>query len=120
MRLGWQRCSKSPAALLLFDRMFQEHLDNGELYDHILRQGRLSEVEAGRLFGQVVSAIQHCHQRGVVHRDLKPENILLKKREGGGSEGGDYDLKLVDFGLANYYDVTQDSSLKSLRTQCGQ
>jgi len=90
--------------------LVMEHLAAGELYDHILQQGRLSEQEAARLFGQVVGAIQHCHQRGIVHRDLKPENILLT---------GSGDLKLVDFGLANYFDVRADFATKSLRTQCG-
>jgi serine/threonine protein kinase len=50
--------------------LVMEHLAAGELYDHILQQGRLTEAEAGRLFGQVVSAIQHCHQRGIVHRSV--------------------------------------------------
>ena len=38
-----------------------EHLPHGELYDYILAKGRLTEAEAARLFGQVVSAIQHLH-----------------------------------------------------------
>ena len=83
--------------------LVMENLPHGELYDYILSKGRLDEKEAKRLFRQVVEAIAHCHGRGIVHRDLKPENILLVKREGG--EGGgkeEVDVKLVDFGLANY------------------
>lgn len=90
--------------------LVMEHLSYGELYDYILSQGRLSEAESGRLFGQVVSAIGLCHDLGVVHRDLKPENILL-------TENGD--LKLVDFGLANYWNTKDDPAVRSLRTQCG-
>ena len=37
----------------------------------------MSEYEARRIFRQMVSAVDHMHQRGVVHRDLKLENILL-------------------------------------------
>lgn len=52
--------------------LVMEHLPHGELYDHILAKGRLDEAEAARLFGQVVAAVQNCHQNGWVHRDLKP------------------------------------------------
>ena len=40
-------------------------------------RGSLSEYEARRMFRQMVSAVDHLHQMGVVHRDLKLENILL-------------------------------------------
>ena len=42
---------------------------------------------------QVVSALQHCHSRGVVHRDLKPENILIQMTN--------YNVMLLDFGSAS-------------------
>ena len=90
--------------------LIMEHLNSGELYDYILNKGRLDEKEAQRLFRQVVEAIAHIHQKGIVHRDLKPENILLR---------GNGDIVLVDFGLANYFDVNQPINVKSLRTQCG-
>ena len=48
---------------------------------------------ARRYFGQMVSAMDHCHARSVFHRDLKPENILL----GGTSLD---EIKIADFGLA--------------------
>lgn len=53
--------------------LVMEHLPYGELYDYILDKGKLSEAEGAKLFGQVVSAIMHCHERGICHRDLKPE-----------------------------------------------
>ena len=48
--------------------LVMEHLPYGELYDYILDKGKLSEAEGSRLFGQVVSAITHCHSLGIVHR----------------------------------------------------
>jgi eukaryotic-like serine/threonine-protein kinase len=46
------------------------------------------------LFLQVVSGMQHAHQKGVVHRDLKPSNILVMERD------GEAIPKIIDFGLA--------------------
>ena len=46
------------------------------------------------LFLQVVSGMQHAHQKGVVHRDLKPSNILVMERDGEAAP------KIIDFGLA--------------------
>jgi serine/threonine protein kinase len=91
--------------------LVMEYLQCGELYDYILSQGHLSEPEAAKLFIQICSALQYCHERGIVHRDLKPENILLTKAES--------IVKLVDFGLANYIDNIADPMAKTLRTQCG-
>jgi len=47
--------------------------------DRLVLNGRMSEDEARRLFRQMVSAVNYCHQHGVVHRDLKAENLLLDK-----------------------------------------
>lgn len=37
----------------------------------------MSEVQAKNYFSQIVTAIEHLHQNGIVHRDLKAENLLL-------------------------------------------
>jgi carbon catabolite-derepressing protein kinase len=42
----------------------------------------------------LLSAINYCHELGVIHRDLKPENILLE-------ENLDVEtMKIIDFGLS--------------------
>ncbi|CAI5512368.1 unnamed protein product [Closterium sp. Naga37s-1] len=59
--------------------MVMELCDGGELFDEIVRRGRLSERDAAQVFSQIVSAVAFCHSRGVLHRDLKPENVLLAR-----------------------------------------
>lgn len=56
-----------------------EYAPNGEIFDHLVANGRMKEPEAARVFMQLISAVNYCHQRGVVHRDLKAENVLLDK-----------------------------------------
>lgn len=55
-----------------------EFCEGGELFEHILDKGTLSEKEAGLITLKIVSAIRHLHERNICHRDLKPENVLFE------------------------------------------
>ncbi|CAI5979337.1 unnamed protein product [Closterium sp. NIES-64] len=74
--------------------------EGGELFDEVVRRGRLSERDAANVFAQVASAVAHCHARGVLHRDLKPENILLTRDPSAPFSTAPLTTKLADFGLA--------------------
>ncbi|XP_057318400.1 serine/threonine-protein kinase SIK3-like isoform X2 [Microplitis mediator] len=71
-----------------------EYAPGGEIFDHLVRNGRMSEPEARRIFKQIVLAVHYLHTHGVVHRDLKAENLLLD---------ADNNIKLADFGFSNEY-----------------
>lgn len=70
--------------------MIMEYVSGGELFDYIVKHGKLKEYEARRFFQQIISGVDYCHRHMIVHRDLKPENLLL-----------DHNLhvKIADFGM---------------------
>ncbi len=50
------------------------YYQHGELYSHVLKQGKLSEDESCGIWRQILSAVQYLHFYSIIHRDLKPEN----------------------------------------------
>ena len=82
-----------------------EYCENGELFNYIVDRQKLDEEESSYFFYQLINGLNYIHHKNIVHRDLKPENLLLGK--------GNI-LKIVDFGLSNYYE--EDNLLS---TPCG-
>src|SRR5215469_13649610 len=71
------------------------YVTGGDVRSLIEAQGRLSPGRTAVIAGQVASALDAAHARGLVHRDVKPGNILL----GQASNGLDH-AYLADFGLS--------------------
>lgn len=53
----------------------------GDLHSYVRQKKRLKEEEACRLFKQIVSAVNHCHQNGIVLRDLKLRKFVFSDAE---------------------------------------
>ncbi|KAI1447841.1 kinase-like protein [Annulohypoxylon stygium] len=83
-----------------------EYCPGDELYNYLLKHGRLPIEKVQRIFTQLVGAVSYVHQQSCVHRDLKLENILLDKHE---------NVKLVDFGFTREY----EGKANYLQTFCG-
>jgi len=86
--------------------MIMEYVSGGELFDFIVKNGRLSEADARHYFQQIICAVEYCHRHKIVHRDLKPENLLLDESK--------RNVKIADFGLSN---IMEDGEF--LKTSCG-
>lgn len=70
-----------------------EYVDGITLKDYLEQKGALGWKEALDFIVQILYALRHAHERGIVHRDVKPENMLLL---------ADGSLKLTDFGIARF------------------
>ena len=84
-----------------------EFCEGGELFNYIVENKLLSEEKAAFFYYQLINGLEYIHSLGIVHRDLKPENLLLTS---------DHILKIIDFGLSNYYNKNNN---KLLETPCG-
>lgn len=83
-----------------------EYVNGGELFDHLVSNGKFLEPEAVYYLKQIVQGVSYLHKFNICHRDLKPENILLDKKN--------QKIKIADFGMA-----ALELSDKLLKTSCG-
>ncbi|GAB4835902.1 hypothetical protein Ancab_000821 [Ancistrocladus abbreviatus] len=65
---------------------------------------KFTESQVKCYMKQLLSGLEHCHNRGVLHRDIKGSNLLL---DNGGI------LKIADFGLATFFDPNHKHPMTS-------
>ena len=70
-----------------------EYIDGITLKEFIEQQGVLKWKDALHFITQILRALQHAHDKGIVHRDIKPQNIMLFP---------DGTIKVMDFGIARF------------------
>lgn len=75
--------------------MILKYMSGGSLSDAIKRKN-ISLGDTAKWIGQIASALDYAHQRGVIHRDIKPGNVLLDANG---------DANVTDFGIARVVDA---------------
>lgn len=78
-----------------------EYVDGITLKEYIEQQGVINWKEAVHFMGQILAALQHAHDKGIVHQDIKPQNIMLLQ---------DGTIKVTDFGIARFSRVDSDTT----------
>ncbi|KAA0193198.1 Myosin light chain kinase smooth muscle, partial [Fasciolopsis buskii] len=73
-------------------------ITGGELFERIIDESfDLNESRCVRFMNEILQGVEYIHNQGVLHLDLKPENILCLSRTS-------FKIKIIDFGLARFYD----------------
>lgn len=71
-----------------------EYIEGITLKQYIQEKGVIDWREAVIFTSQILKALNHAHERGVIHRDIKPQNIMLLK--------DNRTIKVADFGIASF------------------
>jgi len=78
------------------------------------QHGALPAEVAVSIGVELLAAVAHAHEAGVIHRDIKPENVIIEHRAapvsskdapGSDAAGDRIELKLMDFGIAKLLDA---------------
>ena len=70
-----------------------EYIEGITLKDYIKQQKIVGWKEAVHFTTQILRALQHAHDKGIVHRDIKPQNIMVLQNG---------NIKVADFGIARF------------------
>lgn len=77
----------------LIQYIVMEYIEGITLKEYIEREGSLRWKDAIYFTMQILKALQHAHDKGIVHRDVKPQNIMVLP---------DGSIKVTDFGIARF------------------
>lgn len=70
-----------------------EYIDGITLKQYIEEEQILTWQDTVHFVIQILRALQHAHDKGIVHRDIKPQNIMMFN---------DGTIKVMDFGIAKF------------------
>ncbi|GJN94770.1 hypothetical protein Rhopal_007862-T1 [Rhodotorula paludigena] len=103
----------TPAHLLVDETPPSPSLLSAAMGDQLLSRKRLRLIS--RMFGQMCSAVQACHDVGISHRDIKPENFIVIDGKGDGARNmPQHDarqgvvVKITDWGLGTMEEYCED------------
>ncbi len=94
--------------------LVMELLEGESLYDLLTRKHRLDIETTLTVATHSCRGLVKAHEMNVIHRDLKPENIFLTR-----NEEGETIAKILDFGLAKFYEPTGGDAEQARLTREG-
>jgi tRNA A-37 threonylcarbamoyl transferase component Bud32 len=78
--------------------LVMELLQGCSLRERLQKEGPLPLKAGLQLSAQLMLALLHAHEKGIVHRDIKPDNIFLLNQS-----GVRLHVRVLDFGIARIY-----------------
>ncbi|XP_023937955.2 titin homolog [Bicyclus anynana] len=88
--------------------LVMDYLWGGELFDRIVEEEHIKELDVVPYVRQICEALQYLHSNKIVHLDLKPENIICLSPNS-------RQVKIIDFGLARVLDATHVRAIYGTR-----
>ena len=88
-----------------------EYLEGHDLAEVLMARTRLPAELAVDFTMQILGALRAVHEKGIIHRDLKPENVFIVEET-----GGEFTLKIVDFGVSRLDRPTARKGMKLTQT----
>lgn len=85
-----------------------EYVDGQTLKQRLAQSGALLPAVAAEVMAQVLDALSHAHEQGVVHRDIKPANIMLTKT------GAKTHAMVLDFGISTLVSAARQVDFKTI------
>lgn len=73
--------------------IIMEYVEGITLKEYIESRGKIAWRDAVHFITQILRALQHAHDKGIVHRDVKPQNIMMLQNG---------TIKVTDFGIARF------------------
>ena len=77
----------------LIQYIVMEYIDGITLKQYIETNGSIPWKNTVSIVMQILRALQHAHDKGIIHRDVKPQNIMITR---------DGTIKVTDFGIARF------------------
>jgi len=81
-------------------------LIDGETVDDSIQRGVFNLQEFEEFAVQTLEGLSAAHQAGIIHRDIKPANLMLAP-----CPGREFQVKILDFGLARFLTTPKAQTL---------
>src|SRR5205807_9263106 len=107
--IGIRDCNYADKASHRRPYLIMEFFEGLTLQAYVDKHGPIPLNHLIPLAKTLAEALQAAHGKKLLHRDVKPANVMVRR------EGGAWDVKLIDFGLALKASALNEASLSTAR-----